>query len=144
MTSRIILKKGTITLVSLLLVSCSGTENESMPSVTMCYQNSFGSGEVMDFEVLQITVADKTVEGEFHWLPAFKDRRIGYFKGTKTNQVVLAKYDYMQEGKKASTNIKLILNDGSVSISGGESSLGLTSEIPQIDCKNLTEVPLAK
>ncbi len=144
MTGHIILKKGIITLASLLLVSCSGTENESMPSVKMCYQNSFGSGEVMDFEVLQITVTDKTVEGEFHWLPAFKDRRIGYFKGTKTNQVVLAKYDYTQEGKKASTNIKLILSDGSVSISGGESSLGIASEISQIDRKKLTEVPLAK
>ena len=144
MTGNIILKKGTLTLVSLLLVSCSGTENESMPSVTMCYQNSFGSGEVMDFEVLQITVADKTVEGEFHWLPAFKDKRVGYFKGTKTNQVVLAKYDYTQEGKKSSANIKLILKDGSISISGGEPSLGLTSDIQQIDCKKLTEVPLAK
>ena len=144
MTGKIILKKSTITFVSLLLVSCSGTENESMPPIKMCYQNSFGSGEVMDFEVLQITVADKTVEGEFHWLPAFKDRRIGYFKGTKTNQVVLAKYDYTQEGKKSSANIKLILNEGNISTSGGELSLGLTSDIQQIDCEKLTEVPLAK
>ncbi len=98
----------------------------------------------MDFEVLQITVADKTVEGEFHWLPAFKDRRIGYIKGTKTNQEVLAKYDYTQEGKKSSVEIQLILNDQSISVSGGEPALGLTSEISKIDCEKLTEVPLAK
>ena len=128
----------------LLLISCSGDKNEPLSSIRTCYQNSFGDDKFMDFKVLTITMTDNAVEGQFHWLPAFKDRRMGYFKGTRTNQVTSAKYDYTQEGKKSSVEIQLILNDRSISVSGGEPALGLTSEIPQIDCEKLTEVPLAK
>lgn len=130
-----------IILLSLLFISCSNNKNDPATSIKTCYQNTYGDNKIKDLEILTITITNKFIKGQYHWLPAFKDKRIGYFKGTKTKQLILAKYDYVQEGIKASTQIQLTLNDKSISVWQEEPALGLNVEIQQIDCTKLTDFP---
>lgn len=123
-----------------LLLSCASSQIEPRTATKTCFQNVFGHDDLIDIEVLSLTVSGQTVVGEYHWLPAAKDRRIGYFSGTQTGPVILAKYDFTQEGQKFSSEIQLIVSAHKISISGGEPEVGLTSEIQRVDCAQLKPV----
>ncbi len=110
-------------------------------SMKMCYQNTYGvvEGE-QDFELLWLYIDDGKVKGEYNWLPAFKDKRIGSFWG-KTSGESSADVEYLFSQEGINTRVRLILtyDERSVSIKGGEALMGLTARLYRIDCSQTSK-----
>jgi hypothetical protein len=72
--------------------------------------------------------------GEYHWLPAFKDERLGTFEGRIDDQLISASYEYTQEGRSQIIPITIRLEPGRAIVEGGPAESGLGATIRQVDC----------
>lgn len=113
--------------------------SEAKVVAKLCFQNTYGTGEATDTQVLWFTRNNNEVEGEYHWLPAFKDKRMGSFKGKLLEAgVAEVSYEFMQEGIKDSQRIQLEFDDTHIEITGADESLGINADIARVECE---EVP---
>lgn len=141
-------------LLAFSLLGCEPTEESSpaieasttaaataIPVAKTCYQNLTGTGENTDAQVLILNRQDPVMSGEYHWLPAFKDRRLGRFSGEQTEQGIAVVYRYEQEGTKGSENLTLVPQADQIRVSGGAPELGLTADLKQVDCEQLVSIP---
>jgi hypothetical protein len=88
----------------------------------------------MDVQSLTIEIDSDRAVGEYNWLPAFKDRRLGRFEGALDGQSVTASYEYTQEGQSGIATISITLESDHVVVEGGSPELGLDATIEQVDC----------
>jgi hypothetical protein len=109
---------------------------ETIPA-RRCYRNEFpfeGELDQMDVQSLTIEIDSDRAVGEYNWLPAFKDRRLGRFEGALDGQSVTASYEYTQEGQSGIATISITLESDHVVVEGGSPELGLDATIEQVDC----------
>ena len=109
-----------------------------------CYRNEYpfenlpddfeGSPDQKDVEWLAIEIDGDHATGEYNWLPAFKDKRIGRFEGSLDGQLVSASYEYTQEGQSSVVPISIRLESEQVVVEGGPPELGLNVTIARVDC----------
>ena len=125
-------------LVIINLSSCAGQRERKVTETKKCYQSVYGSDDIKDYEVIVINLEGDNLDGEFHWLPAYKDRRLGYFTG-KVISLGLADVDYTfyQEGITTKVRLSIAYNEHEVSVQGGEVSMGLERKLPKIDCLSI-------
>ena len=72
--------------------------------------------------------------GDYNWLPAFKDPRLGTFEGNFDGPVISANYKFTQEGRSQTAQIRIRLEPGQAVVEGGLPELGLNATIGQVDC----------
>ncbi|MEJ0001947.1 MAG: hypothetical protein WDN09_02085 [bacterium] len=76
--------------------------------------------------MLSMDVRDQNVIGEFHWLPAEKDKKVGIFTGTITprdligKRIVNAFWNTSAEGMTATEELKIIVGDSVATPAFGE------------------------
>lgn len=103
-----------------------------------CFRDVFGlpdaTGEEDVLELLVMT-SGALANGQYNWLPARKDRRIGTFDGRYADGLVEATYNYEQEGRAGEEIIIIELDDTSATVSGGPPELGLDGTITRVDCQ---------
>ena len=51
-------------------------------------------GDAKDVEELIVALDGNAATGEYNWIPAYKDKRLGKFTGTVEGQIVSATYTY--------------------------------------------------
>lgn len=148
--SRIFFTTLPILLATSLLASCSngdqptekkaeiGVEKvDSMVPTRHCYRNEYPfdyEPDQRDVQSLIIRINGDHAVGEYNWLPAFKDKRVGRFEGSFDGQVVRAKYRYTQEGQSAVSSITIRIEPDQVVVEGGGPELGLNATIARVDC----------
>jgi hypothetical protein len=106
---------------------------------THCFRNEYNFADepgVKDVQEIQLTINGDKVTGIYNWLPAYKDQRKGSLKGIIRNDTIICQYNFSQEGKDDSANLKIVLINKKAIISGGKVELGLNATISEIDCKN--------
>lgn len=142
-----------VILVSLLQVSCNDTSNKEINILKtktiseklikenkyLCYRNEYpfqDNPKDKDILELNIEVTGTIVTGEYNYLPAFKDKRVGNIEGVISNNAIEGKYTYFQEGKKDIATISIILKNNSAVVEGAPAELGLSENITKINCEN--------
>ena len=70
---------------------------EPASSVQHCFRNETVFGEDKDVEELTVTIDGDAATGDYNWLPAFKDQRLGQFSGTVDGDTISATYEFAQE-----------------------------------------------
>jgi hypothetical protein len=83
---------------------------------------------------LTVEIDGDRVAGDYNWLPAFKDRCTGRFEGSVDGQLVVARYEYTQEGRSAAVTIEIALGPDQAVVKGEEAELGLNATIARVDC----------
>ena len=88
----------------------------------------------MDVEELIVVIDGHRVTGEYNWVPAYKDRRLGRFTGTLHGNTINADYAYQQEGQSATTAISITLEEQQATVKGGPRELGLDRSLRRAAC----------
>ncbi len=83
---------------------------------------------------LVLVVDGDRAHGEYHWLPAEKDRREGRFEGSVAGELVTATYEYLQEGRSGTTPITIRVENSQAVVAGGDAALGLAASLPEVEC----------
>lgn len=117
---------------------CFACASEQPRFESHCYKQVTGEGENTDITLLTLTQNGETISGNYYWLPAFKDRRLGSFEGEKSEKGYQVTYAYEQEGVRGHSALTFVLEPDHIVIQGGEPSLGLAQTLPKVDCKGLS------
>ena len=140
-----------IVLASLVSLGCSDGrlhgETKAAPEIERavaatettryCYRNEYPFEDApnqKDVQSLTIEISAVRASGEYNWLPAFKDQRVGRFEGTVDGQSIVARYEYTQEGQSGVTTISIRLEPGQAVVEGGSAALGLAATLTRVDC----------
>ncbi len=102
-----------------------------------CYRNEYpfaDQPESKDVLSLTIDINDDRVTGDYNWLPAFKDKRMGRFAGSIEGQLITATYTFTQEGHMDQAAIMIRLDPEQAVVSGGGTELGLRAIIARVTC----------
>jgi len=102
-----------------------------------CYRNEYSfedEPDKKDIQSLSIEISGVRAAGEYSWLPAYKDQRVGRFQGTVDGQSIVARYEYTQEGQSGVTTISIRLEPEQAVVEGGSPALGLNAAIARVDC----------
>jgi hypothetical protein len=102
-----------------------------------CYRNEYpfeDEPDQKDIQSLSVDISGGRATGEYSWLPAFKDQRVGRFEGTVEGQSIVARYEYTQEGQSGVTTISIRLEPEQAVVAGGSPALGLNATIARVDC----------
>lgn len=134
------MKKILIPVLTLSLFGCSIQQTDETAQLKLCYQNTYGAVEgEQDIEVLWLTVEDNAITGEFHWLPAFKDKRRGTFTGSLTREgTAEVTYVHYQEGQTNTDSLLLTFDQDQATTKGGDIASGLSITLDHIDCAKMT------
>lgn len=84
---------------------------------------------------LNINHGNGTVTGNYNYLPAEKDQRIGQIDGSMWKGAISAKYTYVQEGQKDTSTVRIHLKDKLAVIESQERHLGFFTELKQTRCR---------
>lgn len=117
--------------------STSYKQEKKAEDIQYCFENIFpyqDSSGLADRETLKLVITGENVVGEFNWLPAEKDSRIGTLKGKINQNEITAVYKFMQEGLTESTEITILLLEGKAEIKNDKPELGIKTTIKQIEC----------
>jgi len=122
-----------------ILEKRSGTEVALVAEMTprQCFRNEYpfeDQPDQKDVQSLTVYIDGDRVTGEYNWLPAFKDKRTGRFAGTIDGQLIMASYEYTQEGLSAIVAIEIALGSDQAVVKGGGPELGLGAMIARVDC----------
>ena len=90
----------------------------------------------MDIEELIVVIDGGRATGEYNWMPAFKDARLGRFTGSLHGNTISADYAYEQEGRSATTTISIILEEDQAIVEGGPPELGLNRTLLRAACED--------
>ena len=93
--------------------------------------NAAGDPDVLS---LVLVVDGDRAQGEYHWLPAAKDRREGHFEGSVAGELITATYEYLQEGRSGTTPITIRVENSQAVVAGGDAALGLGATLPEVEC----------
>ena len=93
--------------------------------------NAAGEPDVLS---LVLVVDGDRAYGEYHWLPAEKDRREGRFEGSVAGELVTATYEFLQEGRSDTTPITIRVENSQAVVAGGDAALGLAASLPEVQC----------
>jgi len=135
-------------LIVLLLSSCSDSNNgiaekqisdisvESPPasSVRHCFRNEYPIDDNMDVEELIVEISDNHATGQFNWIPAYKDKRLGRFSGSIQDNTITAGYDFEQEGLSDTVTITISIEEEKAVVAGGPPELGLNVTLVRVGC----------
>jgi len=128
-------------LILLLQIGCSaqklGNSNDdsSQVEITTCYKNIHSFEGVTDIEIIIVKRTGDNLNGIYHWLPAFKDKRLGEFVGvTTSSNLADVMYSFEQEGVRNQTQLQLEFTQEFIFISGGEESTGLNRKLKKVKC----------
>jgi hypothetical protein len=119
------------------IIGCKNSNKEAQEN-RLCFRNEHpyqATPTLKDVEELNLAFKNDKVTGTYNWLPAEKDKRVGYLKGSIENNVIEALYTFKQEGKEDTAYIKIVLEDNKAFISGGKPELGLNTSISKVNCK---------
>lgn len=119
-------------------LACASDEAAETATDIRCYKKTVGSGSETDVTLLTLTRQADQVEGRYYWLPAYKDRRMGDFKGHIAAEGFNVEYVYQQEGLEQTAQLFLRPETGLISVTGGDPALGMAATLPQVDCTNLS------
>lgn len=114
------------------------TKKYSAESVARhCFSNAHafddGTG-AKDIEELVVVIDGTRAIGEYNWIPAYKDRRLGRFDGLFENGSITARYSFEQEGQSGTTVISIMIAEKHAIVSGEPPELGLDSTLARVDC----------
>ncbi|UZR97192.1 hypothetical protein [Chondrinema litorale] len=104
----------------------------------ICYKNVFPYRDnpmMKDIQELNLVIDGDQVSGEYNWLPAEKDQRKGSLTGTIEDNIIIAEYQFMQEGNEETASITIDIDHQKAVIVGGNPELGLNATIKKIDCE---------
>ena len=122
---------------SAIPASCGSGPVAEAASPRRCYRNvqpfedNPGHEDVLS---LTVVVVESRAMGDYNWLPAFKDPRLGTFEGNFDGPVISANYKFTQEGRSQTAQIRIRLEPGQAVVEGGLPELGLNATIGQVDC----------
>jgi hypothetical protein len=102
--------------------------------VAHCFRNEYPIDDTRDLEELVVEVRGSRATGEYNWLPAYKDRRVGRFTGALEEGVIDARYEYRQEGTTGTARISIALEDHRAVVRGGPPELGLERTLARVEC----------
>lgn len=117
-------------------VAGPGQVDAAVPA-RICYRNEYpfdAEPDREDVERLTLEIEGNRAVGEYSWLPAFKDKRIGQFEGSYDGQFVTAIYEYTQEGQSAVSTISIKVEPERVVVEGESPELGLNATISRAEC----------
>lgn len=98
------------------------------------YRDGSGMKDVIEL-ALNINYGNGTVTGEYNYLPAEKDQRIGNIDGSMWKGAISAKYTYEQEGQKDTSTVRIHLKEKLAVIESEEPHLGFSTELKQTRCR---------
>ncbi|MGB5164618.1 MAG: hypothetical protein WBN61_05120 [Woeseiaceae bacterium] len=101
-----------------------------------CFRNEHPFQDTMDIEELIVVLDGGGATGQYNWLPAFKDARLGRFTGSLHGNTISADYAYEQEGQSATIRISIILEDDRAIVEGGPVQLGLNRTLLRAACED--------
>lgn len=117
-------------------VAVTGIVSETAPK-RQCYRNEYlfnDDPDQKDVESLTVQFKGDHVVGEYNWLPAFKDKRVGRFEGAFDGQSISASYEFTQEGQLGAAKISIRVGPDQVIVEGESPQLGLNATIARVDC----------
>lgn len=127
-----------VAMLSLVISSCSvdgGADLTGGESSRLCFRNTYGEREgERDRQQLIVAIDGDRATGSYDWLPAFKDKRRGTFKGDFSDGVVRGDYTFLQEGKRETVSIAITITEDAALVSGGPPELGLKASIQRVAC----------
>jgi hypothetical protein len=99
------------------------TQNPNVDAAQVCY---IWNTEAGDKAQLSMDIRDNKVTGEFNWLPAEKDKKVGMFEGDvsvkkgEASQTVHALWNTQAEGMMAVEELNIIYGAGVAAVGFGE------------------------
>ena len=102
-----------------------------------CFRNEYpfdDEPDQRDIEELVVIIDGSRTIGEYNWIPAYKDRRIGRFNGSILNNSIDARYEFEQEGQSEIAIISITLEEAHAIIKGKPPEFGLDSTLARVDC----------
>lgn len=119
----------------------SGEASQADPVVSsmQCFRNEFPyeateDPDDQDMEELIVMIDGDSASGEYNWIPAYKDQRLGISSGSFQENLIKATYEYQQEGQSATTEIVISIEAEHVTVEGGSSELGLNRTLARVEC----------
>ncbi len=88
----------------------------------------------MDVEELIVEISDNHATGQFNWIPAYKDKRLGRFSGSIQDNTINASYDFEQEGLSDTVTITISIEEEKAVVDGGPPELGLNVTLVRAGC----------
>jgi hypothetical protein len=115
----------------------SDAQSDAAPITRRCYRNEYPFEDELgqkDVQTLTIEIDGEHAIGDYNWLPAFKDKRVGRFEGSFDGRSVTATYEYVQEGQSGVTTLSIRLEPEQAVVDGGNPELGLNATIRRVEC----------
>lgn len=114
--------------------SADAERSTIVPSIRHCFRNEYPIDDTKDVEELIIIVDNDQVTGEYNWIPAYKDRRLGRFDGSLQENTISASYEFEQEGQSTTTAISISIEGKQAIVKGGQPELGLNQTLARVAC----------
>lgn len=135
-------------------------DNEDTIKLCFYYENNTQSG-LKDVSWLKLNLAGSSVTGEFQYIPAEKDSKIGIFEGTiepvdKMSMTRTANvfWNSSGEGMSVTEELKIVFGEGNATVGFGEmvdrgdgvyvykdpESLYFIDSMTDVDCNDLNEI----
>jgi hypothetical protein len=105
---------GTDTIINgdTLAKSKSTPVNNNTPTVySLCFLRTEGK----DSTSIEFVIHGDNVTGQMNWIPYQKDSRKGFLEGTIKNNIIKAKWAFIQEGMKDTLNLDFQFKDSQLS-----------------------------
>lgn len=100
-----------------------------------CFRNVYAGNDQTDIAELNLTIGQSGVSGEYNWLPAYKDARLGTFTGVLDGNDARVSYRYTQEGQRGTVTLDIALREKQAIVRGGVPALGLDMALARVSCK---------
>ncbi len=102
-----------------------------------CFRNEYAfddEPDQRDIEELIVVIDGSRATGEYNWIPAYKDSRLGRFDGSVQDDSVNASYEFEQEGQSGIATVSIILGEEHAIIKGESPELGLDLTLARVEC----------
>lgn len=100
-----------------------------------CYQKHYNTDKKRGLEVLWLSTQNGRVKGEFNFLSASQNKRVGTFTGKMLGQgFATVDYSFVQEGQQAAVELVLDYDENRASIKGSMPSMGLDGTLKRVSC----------
>jgi len=104
---------------------------------TECFRNEYAFDDKpaqKDVEELIIDINGNRASGAYNWIPVYKDKRLGRFKGSIQGDKIIAEYEFMQEGVTTETTITISRKKDRAIVEGVGPDVGLNATIARVEC----------
>lgn len=90
------------------------TTNNTPTIYALCFLRTEGKNNT-DTTSIEFVIHGNKVTGQMNWLPYQKDSRKGTLEGVIKNNIIIAKWSFMQEGMKDTLNLNFKFKDNKLS-----------------------------